>query len=76
MGNIAFGAIIKTRRIARGWTQEELANQVELSARYIQSLEAQDKLPSLETLFKFARALNTSPRPLLDPAWRDWKKGS
>ncbi len=29
---------------------------------------------SLETVFKMSRAFNTSPGPLLDPIWRDWRR--
>ena len=74
MDRILFGSVLRERREARGWTQEQLANEAELSTRYVQSLEAQEKSPSLDTVFKIARAFNTSPGPLLDPLWRAWKE--
>lgn len=73
MANVEFGMVLRERREAKGWSQEQLASQADLSTRFVQSLEANDKSPSLETLFKIARALNTSPGPLVDPIWRDWK---
>lgn len=73
MGKIQFGAVLRERREGKGWTQEQLASEADLSTRYVQSLEAQEKLPSLDTVFKIARAFNTSPGPLLDPLWRIWK---
>lgn len=74
MERIQFGNVVRERREARGWTQEQLAHEAELSTRYVQSLEAQEKLPSLDTVFKIARAFNTSPGPLLDPLWRAWRE--
>ena len=73
MGNIHFGAVLRDRRRIKGWTQEQLATQADLSARYVQSMEADEKIPSLETVFRLARAFNTSPGPLLDPLWRAWR---
>ncbi len=73
MGSIQFGTILRERRESKGWTQEQLASQADLSTRYVQSLEADEKLPSVETVFKIARAFNTSPGPLLDPLWREWR---
>ena len=70
----SFGEIPKERRKRKGWTQEQLAMYADLSARYVQSLEAADKLPSLETVFKISKAFSTSPGLLLDPLWQDWKK--
>jgi len=75
MEQVEFGATLRERREGKGLTQEQLASQADLSTRYIQSLEANEKSPSMETLFKIARALNTSPGPLVDPAWRAWKTG-
>lgn len=76
MDQIPFGTVLRERRESRGWTQEQLAHQAELSTRYVQSLEAQEKLPSIETVFKIARAFNTSPGPLLDSLWRKWRETS
>ncbi len=73
MGKIRFGVVIRDRRRGKGWTQEQLATQADLSVRYVQSIEADEKVPSLETVFRLARAFNTSPGPLLDPLWRSWR---
>ena len=72
-GGTTFGGMLRGRRVSRGWTQEQLANNSDLSTRYVQALEADRKSPSLETLFKLCRALNTSPGPFLAPLWNHWK---
>lgn len=74
MGKIRFGTVVRERRKGRGWTQEQLASHAGLSVRYVQSLEADDKRPSLETVFKISRAFNTSPGPLLGPLWQTWRE--
>ena len=53
--------------------QEEFADRAQISARHVQSLEAGTKLPTVDTVFKIARAFTTSPGPLLDPLWQDWR---
>ena len=74
MAKIRFGAVLRERRAGKGWTQEQMATQADLSTRYIQALEAAEKAPSLETVFKIARAFGTSPGALLEPLWREWKE--
>lgn len=74
MSDIRFGVVLKKRRENKGWTQEQLASRAELSTRHVQSLEATDKLPSIETIFKLALALNTSPGLLVEPLWHLWKE--
>lgn len=76
MATIDFGKVIKDRRVSRGWTQEQLASTAEISTRYVQSLEAGNKSPSIETVFKLSKALGTSPGLLLEPLWKDWKRRS
>ena len=74
MVKVDFGTVLRQRRIRRKWTQEELAARAEISTRHVQSLEAGRKQPTLETVFKIARAFNTSPGPLLDPLWQNWRE--
>ncbi len=73
MSKLDFGKVVRERRMRRRWTQEEFADRAQISARHVQSLEAGTKLPTLDTVFKIARAFNTSPGPLLDPLWQDWR---
>ena len=62
----AFARNLKTIRLEKGQTQEELAEKIGISVRYIQLLEGKNtpnvKLDTLETL---AKALNVHPSDFL-----------
>ena len=60
-----FGKNVARLRIARGLTQENLAEAVGISARYTQSIEAGEYFPALPTLSKLRKALDTSWDDLL-----------
>ncbi len=49
------GRQIKKHRKHLGWTQEYLAEQVRVSTKYIQFLEAGKERPSLRLLYRLAR---------------------
>ncbi len=52
-----FGHNITRLRRAKGYTQEQLAEQVGISARYTQSLEAGEYFPTLPNLVKLRAVL-------------------
>lgn len=68
--------IIKTKRIDSGMTQEKLADKAGISPRYYQDLEAGHKKPSIETMFKLAKALGYDYSALFSPVWDEWNKHS
>lgn len=70
----AFAAHLVATRERSGWTQETAAARAQISTRYYQSLEAGDKLPSLETVFKLADAFDCGYAGLLDPLWKNWRR--
>jgi transcriptional regulator with XRE-family HTH domain len=53
----SFGAHVRDLRVARGLTQEELAERSELHADTIKGLERNTFQPSLRTLRKLAKGL-------------------
>ncbi len=55
-----FGNNLKQFRIARGFTREQFAELIDVSARIIYDYEDGFKYPSLGTLIKIAIALNVS----------------
>jgi len=65
--NIKLGKKIKELRYKRKITQEELAERIKTSYKYIQRIESQ-KPPDirLSTIERIASALRTSPSRLLD----------
>ncbi len=63
---IAFGANVRRERMARGITQERLAELVDLNIRTVQKIEAGEINILLTTVVRFFRVLNC-PRGRLMP---------
>jgi len=61
----AFGLAIRKLRIANGLTQEELGFESELTRAYISSIELDQKLPSITTIAKLAKAFDLSLSELM-----------
>ena len=60
MDQKAIGKRIKSAREKKGLTQEQLAEQVNLSPMHISVIERGNKLPRLETLINIANVLDVS----------------
>ncbi|MBU4492071.1 MAG: helix-turn-helix transcriptional regulator [Euryarchaeota archaeon] len=58
---------VKTLRISKGLTQENLAEAAGLNYTHIGRIEGGNRLPSLVTLWKLADALHVNPYELLVP---------
>ena len=56
---------VRQVRNARGWTQEELADRVGLSVRYIGEIERLQASPTVNVLGRLADALGIEPGELL-----------
>src|SRR6476646_4589166 len=63
---VAFGAAVRKRREAKGWTQERLAEVAGVSALQIGFCERGDNVPKLTLILRIARALGVRPGELLD----------
>jgi transcriptional regulator with XRE-family HTH domain len=61
----AFGARVRRLRIARGLSQEALAERAELHWTYVSGVERGVRNPGLNTIGRIARALELSPSKLL-----------
>jgi transcriptional regulator with XRE-family HTH domain len=59
---------IRRMREARGWTQEELAHRVGLSARYVGDIERRRSSPSVKVLGRIAAAFEVKAGELLRPS--------
>jgi transcriptional regulator with XRE-family HTH domain len=59
-----FASNLKKHRLARGWTQGELAEECGSSCQYIGALETQGKFPSPDMIQKLAAALKIDPTEL------------
>lgn len=61
-----FGERLKTLRLARGLTQEELAAQAGFSRSYYTQVETGKRNVALLNLYRLARCLQVSLKELLD----------
>lgn len=61
------GPMIKRARLAENMTQEELAEKVEKTSRYIQAIENESRNVSIDTLFRLVRALHISADTIIYP---------
>jgi transcriptional regulator with XRE-family HTH domain len=60
------GARIKEMRKAKGLSQAEFSEKVEIAANYLSRIEVGAKYPSIETLEKMSAVLDTEIRDLFD----------
>jgi transcriptional regulator with XRE-family HTH domain len=60
-----FGAVVRSLREKRGFTQDELAARAEVSATYIGYIERGDNVPTLIVILQIASALSVRPAELL-----------
>lgn len=58
------GKRIKQLRKKGRLTQEELAEEVKVTPKYIQYLESAKRIPSLKLLYRIAKALNIKTKEL------------
>ncbi len=65
MDYIMMGRRIRLYRHQRDLTQEQLAEQVGLSASFMGNIERGSRVASIETLMKLCAALNVTPNELL-----------
>jgi len=66
----AVGAELTRLRVARGWSQQKLADQLGYTERYIGQLEHGTKSPTLRTIADIAEAFSTMPSTILRAAER------
>jgi transcriptional regulator with XRE-family HTH domain len=61
-----FGRAVRRLREERGWSQERLAEAADMNRSYVGELERGIAMPSLQTIYKLAAALTTTPSALLE----------
>jgi len=57
---LALGAAIRAARLKKGYTQEQLAELVEVTPTHEKHIESGHRLPSVEVLFAIAQELDMS----------------
>jgi transcriptional regulator with XRE-family HTH domain len=63
---IAFGQVVRQRRLKLGLAQEELAHLALVERSHMGKIERGEHLPNLVMILKIARALNCKPGKLVD----------
>lgn len=66
-----FAANVRLVRVARGLSQEELADRASLDRTYISSIERRLRNLSIQNMQRLALALDVDPRDLLNPKLTD-----
>ena len=65
--NDALGAVIKSARLGMKLTREQFAEMVNLSPRYIMSIENENKKPAFDKLCRIIRALGVNANDIFYP---------
>jgi len=64
---------IEQRRLDAGLTQQQLAEQADISARTLQRIEHRDmENPPIRYLANLAIVLQCELEDLIEPEWREW----
>ena len=63
--NEVLGRNLRDRRIAKNWSQEELADRCGLHRTYVGSVERGERNVTLETIERIATAIGIDPLELL-----------
>lgn len=66
-----FGRRLRELRLARNWTQEQLAEAAGITSTYTSDLERGEKVPSLTIVLRLARALDIAVSELLQDFTRE-----
>lgn len=61
------GSILKTARKTKGLTRERLAEIINITPRYLMSIENENKKPSYDVLFRLVRELGISADTIFYP---------
>ena len=69
----AMGQAIKEARKSRGWTREQVAQEVNLAPRYIMSIENRGQHPSFQVFVDLMTLFNISVDPFIYPDAKNGK---
>lgn len=71
MDRKALGAAIKAARVENKITQEQLAEMIGIAPSHVKQIEAGNRNPSVEVLFKLAQTLNFSVDEIFFPGGKN-----
>ena len=62
---VAFGKIVREKRLILGLSQEKLAEKADLHTNYVGSVERGERNIAIENIYSLANALECSPKDLI-----------
>lgn len=68
-----FGKVLREVRKAKGFSQQELADNCNIERTYISRIERGLHLPSLEAIFKICEVLKVDPATLIKEVYSIYK---
>ncbi|KWW32346.1 MULTISPECIES: helix-turn-helix domain-containing protein [Cupriavidus] len=74
--NTAFGKALRKLRLERGWTQEFLSFECNLTRNYISLLERGERSPTLNTIASLSKALRVGEEELIKMTLEELRKAS
>lgn len=74
--NAAFGTVLARLRRERGWTQEFLSFECNLTRNYISLLERGERSPTLNTIAKLAEALKVGEEEFIKMTFDELRTAS
>ena len=65
MAGVKIGRGVRAKRVARFWTQEQLAREAGISQKALSKIENDEVEPRFSTIIRLAKALGVDPSELV-----------
>ena len=66
MAGVKIGRSVRANRVARFWTQKQLAKEAGISQKALSKIENDEVEPRFSTIIRLAKALGVDPSELVD----------
>ena len=66
MTGVKIGRGVRAKRVARFWTQKQLASEAGISQKALSKIENDEVEPHFSTIIRLAKALGVDPSELVD----------
>ena len=66
MAGVNIGRSVRVKRVARFWTQKQLAREAGISQKALSKIENDEVEPRFSTIIRLAKALGVDPSELVD----------
>jgi transcriptional regulator with XRE-family HTH domain len=66
MAGVKIGRGVRAKRVAKFWTQEQLAREAGISQKALSKIENNEVEPRFSTIIRLAEALGVEPSELVD----------